>query len=244
MLKEIEYCNLLQACEWIAFGYIPMAKLYSEAQYGKRPELIADGFDEANWIGAKEYLNPPESQKEYARHIYAARDKLVLAIYEHAVTVFGATKFQQNIHKLGEQYIKDVEIFARGKDLTQDELYMSLKNAKKISKITDFSEIISVNLIDNTLQSGTDVYFDTCVFVADLKTAFPRKSKVAAEISKMTSNNAKCLKKKEKLFLDTWEKDRNKILNGKKYDIIIDNIVQLIGCSVNTAKKYYKKYIK
>ena len=243
-MNEIQYCNLLQACEWIAFGYVPMDKIHSDAEYGRRPELIADGFDEANWLGADKWLNPTEPQKEYARKIYAASSKLIRAIYDHSVTILGATKFQRNIYSCGQQYVKSIEALSYGRDVMTDELYNCLKNDSPVSEIKNFSENINIDIINNTLHSGSDNYFDICISVAELRNAFPRKPKIAKEVSKKASDNAKHLRKTEKRFLDIWKSEPNRILAGKKYDVVIDNIAQMVVCSVNTAKKYYKKYIK
>lgn len=246
MIDPIKYCNLLQACEYIAFGYQPMNKLQSEAKYGTRPTLIPDKCDEANIIPA-----PSPEQKDYARAIYAARAKLALAIYKKDISILGTNSIQRRMYNLGQDYVKDIDftrLQSRQSELNQDEIYNIYKNMDLITPIDDIKDTLIVNLIDNTVQTDPEscfeLYSDIHVSISDLIKIFPRKSKISEDVSRVMTNNAKQLREKEKNFLQIWQSSPDKILSGKTYERIIDNIQEYADVCESTAKLYYKKYIK
>jgi len=178
MIDPTKYCNLLQACEYIAFGYKPMNKLQSEAKYGPRPTLIPDKYDEANIIPT-----PSQEQKDYARAIYAARAKLALAIYTKNISILGANSIQYRAYNLGQNYVKCMESIRNfnSTKLNQDDIYNAYKNMDLVAPIDNIKDTLIINLIDNTIQANPEscfeLYSNTRVSIPDLIKTFPKKQK-------------------------------------------------------------------
>lgn len=240
----LDKCNLLQACEWIAFGWEPMKPIYEHAIGRRRFNMIKPDGNRIVIDGGSEQLS-------YNENINSALGKLELAIYTKQIIAYGITDFGLEIQKTDDTYLKTINN-ARfmDKDIVlnkeEQELYNFISNKPKVFPIEDVSENFNTNIITNEMSTGDTfmgAYHNIEIEFSILKKVFPCKKNLKStnNVSEMASINAKHPRKQEQKFVEILEKEPERI-TANKYELIIDKICNECSCSLNTAKNYYTKY--
>lgn len=148
-IEIFENCNLQQACEWIAFKQKPMEFIRANAQGFRRGTLLPDKSAGILYeIMANTRLDITQYDRDYSEQIYAAAAKLKLAIY-------------------------DGDIIAYGNALTPENTQQP-----QTVKITDISDTIKLDILQNTLTTNGTTYERVYIPFKDLKRMFHQASTV------------------------------------------------------------------